>query len=552
MEKQTSILKKLLLGMSSIQIVSFIIVTFFINFGVMKNNNTLVSSILSAFEKDKNYSVTVLNDNVGKIAKKLERADQVTQKVIFDLYSSSYNTLNTSLANQFLPMYENFDFDTPAQISKALIENTKAVSYIKISTGEINATPDIYEFGQKLDKNAQSFTTEIKTAFISLSIELQVSLADMQAMNTVKDIFSEINLDNQALTALVSKSAKQSLVKTKTQADTLTQKGQKSLLYQIIILMTFVTFIVCFVLLCFTRTITTPLQETLKKVRTIAAGDLTTIVDITRYDEIGELQKVMKAMVEKMSSALKNVKLVADMVTKGGMELQTTSKTVSQGVSVQVATVEQISSSMEEMSSIVEQSSENARKTTLIAKETAKHAESGGKAVMETEQAMRIIAQKIDLVEEISRQTNLLALNAAIEAARAGDQGKGFAVVAAEVRKLAERSQTVAQEINGVARSSLDVASRAGKLITQIIPQIQQTSVKIKEIDVSSTEQANGIRENVTAIGQLDNVIQQNSVSAERLLATSEELDIQTQQLMEAIAYFKLEHSEIDVPVIRQ
>lgn len=196
---------------------------------------------------------------------------------------------------------------------------------------------------------------------------------------------------------------------------------------------------------------------------------------------------------------------------------------------------------MEEMNSSVVQNADNAKQTTVIAEKAAKDAHEGGKAVTETVQAMKSIADKIDIIEEIARQTNMLALNAAIEAARAGAHGKGFAVVASEVRKLAERSQTAAKEISGLSTNSVEIAEKAGKLIEDIVPGIQKTAELVHEISAFSNEQTNGIEQVTKAVQQLEKVIQQNAGATEEMASTSKELSDQAENLQEAAAFFKMD-----------
>ncbi|MDD5642464.1 MAG: methyl-accepting chemotaxis protein, partial [Syntrophales bacterium] len=188
----------------------------------------------------------------------------------------------------------------------------------------------------------------------------------------------------------------------------------------------------------------------------------------------------------------------------------------------------------------IKQNSDNAQQTEKIALKAAEDTKEGGNAVTETVTAMKEIASKISIIEEIARQTNLLALNAAIEAARAGEHGKGFAVVASEVRKLAERSQTAAGEINKLSASSVEVAERAGEMLERIVPDIQKTADLVQEINAASNEQRSGANQINMAIQQLDQVIQQNAAASEEMASTSEELLSQAEQLQTTIGFFRI------------
>jgi len=279
----------------------------------------------------------------------------------------------------------------------------------------------------------------------------------------------------------------------------------------------------------------------------IAEGDLT--VEIRERSAEDELMLALSAMVKKISDVVTEVKASADNVAAGSMELSTGSEQMSQGASEQAAAAEEVSSSMEQMSANIRQNADNAIQTEKMAAKSARDAQEGGKAVIQTVSAMKEIASKISIIEEIARQTNLLALNAAIEAARAGEHGKGFAVVASEVRKLAERSQKAAGEIGALSLSSVGVAETAGELLQKLVPDISRTAELVQEISASCREQDTGAEQINKAIQQLDMVIQQNAGSSEEMASTSEELASQAEQLQGAIAYFKIEEV---APVRRQ
>jgi len=288
------------------------------------------------------------------------------------------------------------------------------------------------------------------------------------------------------------------------------------------------------------RGITRPVGEAVKVIQRLENGDLTATLDDNRKDEIGQMAKALNTMCANLSDVVQNVKAAADNVAAGSMELSSSSQQMSQGATEQAAAAEEASSSMEQMSANIRQNADNAMETEKIAMKSADVAKDGGQAVAETVGAMKDIAEKISIIEEIARQTNLLALNAAIEAARAGEHGKGFAVVASEVRKLAERSQNAAAEISELSGSSVEIAERAGSMLGEMVPDIQRTAELVQEISASSKEQDTGADQINKAIQQLDSVIQQNASASEEMASTSEELSSQAEQLQDSIAFFTI------------
>ncbi len=301
-----------------------------------------------------------------------------------------------------------------------------------------------------------------------------------------------------------------------------------------------------------TRSITTPIGEALTTVNRLADGDLTVRITNTSKDETGQMLQAISTMIGRLTQVVTDVNSGAQALASASEEVSATAQSLSQAASEQAAGVEETSASIEQMTSSIAQNTENAKITDGMASKAATDAVDGGEAVQATVSAMKQIAKKIGIIDDIAAQTNLLALNAAIEAARAGEHGKGFAVVAAEVRKLAERSQVAAQEIGEVASSSVELAEKAGRLLSEIVPNIRKTSDLVQEITAASTEQSSGVGQINAAVSQLNQTTQQNASSSEELAATSEEMSSQAEQLQQTMTYFKLDSSQMSrTPVAR-
>ena len=354
----------------------------------------------------------------------------------------------------------------------------------------------------------------------------------------------------------------------------------KSVLSSVIILCSLLSGIVLivaiFVGVILTRSITRPLSASVAMLERLAGGDLGIEADIAmlkRRDELGQLAVAMNSTLNKLHAVVTDIQTASNQVSLGSAELadaaqqmstgisgiSSSSQQLSQGATEQAASAEEVSASIEQMSANIRQNADNATQTEGIAAKAAVDAKSGAAVVKDTADAMRQIAEKIAIIEEIARQTNMLSLNASIEAARAGEHGKGFAVVASEVGKLAERSKTAAAEISGLSKRSVEVADKAGIMLSEMVPNIQRTADLIQEISIASREQDAGTQQINKAITQLDTVIQNNASLSEEFSASSEEIAGQSEmvaataerlaeesaRMKQAIAFFRLQGRKV-------
>ncbi|MEE4209178.1 MAG: methyl-accepting chemotaxis protein, partial [Parvularcula sp.] len=270
----------------------------------------------------------------------------------------------------------------------------------------------------------------------------------------------------------------------------------------------------------------------------LASGDLS--VDLSPRSEADRLGRALDTLVERLRSVIARAANNAERLEVSAKDMSDTADQLASGSTQQAAAAEEASAAVEEMAANIRQSADNAGQTEKIAGQAAQDARASGEAVERAVRAMKTIAEKINIIQEIARQTDLLALNAAVEAARAGPQGRGFAVVASEVRKLAERSQEAATEIHILSGETVKVSGEAGRMLETLVPNIQRTADLVAEISASAREQSIGAEQINQAIRELDNVIQANTASADRSASTSLTLARQAAELTETIDFFDL------------
>ncbi len=285
--------------------------------------------------------------------------------------------------------------------------------------------------------------------------------------------------------------------------------------------------------------ITRPLKRGVEFARQIAEGNLEATIDIEQKDEIGELTAMLNKMKDKLYQTISSIQTAANHIADASAQVSNTSQGISQGSTEQASAAEEISASMEQMSASISQNTSNAQRTEQIASEATTGLNAGSRNVIDVTAAIKEIAEKITIIGDIAYQTNILSLNAAVEAARAGEYGKGFAVVADEVKKLAERSQDAATEIDKVSGAGVSLAEESRKLFNTIVPQIEDTLKLVQEITASSLEQNSGAEQVNDAVQQFNEVIQQNAASAEEMATNAEELASQAEYLKNMTSYFK-------------
>jgi methyl-accepting chemotaxis protein len=281
-------------------------------------------------------------------------------------------------------------------------------------------------------------------------------------------------------------------------------------------------------------------QEVGQVMGAVAEGDLTLRIERQFPGEFDQIKRSVNSSIEQLADTIHKVNDAVGEISNALAQVNAASQTLSQGATEQASSLEETTASVEEMSASISQNSDNAKVTDGIATKSAQDAARGGEAVTATVGAMKAIADKIRIVDDIAYRTDLLALNAAIEAARAGEHGKGFAVVAAEVRKLAERSQIAAQEIGELAGNSVDTAEQAGSLLSEMLPSIRKTADLVREIAAASNEQSSGVNQINAAMNQLNLTTQQTAAASEELASTAENVNSQATMLRELMLQFRL------------
>jgi methyl-accepting chemotaxis protein len=394
---------------------------------------------------------------------------------------------------------------------------------------DLTIRTDELQWINKMEESAKNYASAMLELELAWEERAKINVDRLLAANTIQAAAIETSEFELNLTSKASVGINNTLAR----SSYLVLVG---LIVAIIIAIGFAVFI--------TRNIVTGITRGVSIAQVIAEGDLSQEIGhdyLSRKDEIGTLAQAMHNMMNKLKEVISSVITGSDNIASASQQMSSTAQEMSQGGTEQASSAEEVSSSMEEMAANIQQNTENARQTEIIAREAEAGILSGSSASTQAVGAMRDIAEKISIIGEISRQTNILALNAAVEAARAGEHGKGFAVVAAEVRKLAERSQVAAAEIDKLSKFGVRISEEAGTKLAAIVPEIQKTARLVQEIAAASIEQNSGADQVNSAIQQLNQITQQNAAASEEMATSSEELASQADQLLEMVSYFKLD-----------
>jgi methyl-accepting chemotaxis protein len=438
---------------------------------------------------------------------------------------------NLSEASILIPQYEQtimMAFKTVQEINSLQMRQSRMTETAKTKV-------DVKKKPKKNVKNPVEKVVPDNKSVLSVQLaEKKAKLEELRITNTTISNKLKQNSDNLRISATAY---------TVEVADKFDQSIRSSF-FTLILISLFAFALSAGIAIYISQKITEPLMQGIEFTKTMAKGDLTAVLDVNQKDEIGMLADNLQQMNNRIREIITYVANTSENLASASLELSSSSQLVSQGASEQASSAEEVSAAIEEMAANIQQNKENAKRTEIIAVKAEKDIYNGSGKVIQTVDAMREIANKISIIGDIAFQTNILALNAAVEAARAGEHGRGFGVVASEVGKLADRSKLAATEIDQLTKTSTYNAEEAGKLMKDIVPDIQKTSQLIQEISAANFEQSAGADQINLAIQQLNMVTQQNAATSEELSTNAVELSAQAEQLQDIISFFKISNAE--------
>lgn len=425
---------------------------------------------------------------------------QLDTKSLVAIWGQIENSTREGKSNSLLPLKEDLEY------LKKRINNNYSAGEIKNSLNDVVSLADGY---------IRSYST--------------VKIKELEGYQVEKEIMWEVR-------ALADLGQNQIMVVGETTSSVVSRV--KNIIWSALILLFIISLFAAYYL---PTSITRPIIESLKNAEKVADGDLTVVFNVKSKDEVGQLSAALNNMVNNLKILISDIALGASEIIQTSTLLLKESSELTDGANQQAAAAEEVSSSMQQIHANIQQNTDNARKTESLAIKAAKSMKENSDASNIAAQNMHEITQKVSIIGEIAFQTNILALNAAVEAARAGAEGRGFAVVAAEVRKLAERSQNAAAEINSVSSSTVRSSEEVLERISHLTPEIEQTALLVQEIASASIEQLSGVEQINNALQQLNAVTQRNAVNSNEINTVAIKLESLSDRLNENIIKFRFE-----------
>ncbi len=506
--------KKLFIGVLLINAVSLLAISGLINNRASSNSRNMVESTLMTVQKKQTHSYLVLDKGFADVETTLAAADKKTMAIMMGLYKTSYQTLVEATANQIFPMIENFDFDSAGEVVKKLIKNAPAVKWIRLETANPASRDDIFEFGKKAGGDTLLFNHKIRTDFAFLRISMQISTAEMTALNTVRALMAKINADNRNLAAIIKNDAGQTLATAKIKARADSEKLGARMLTQSIIMVIILLILTGVILVLYIR----------------------------------------KVVINPINSTVAGLSNNSEMVAGHAKSMSASSVTVADAARQQAASLEETSASLEEISAMTRQNADNSGMACRLMKRVSEVMAKADAMMKQLNASMDEMTRASDqtsqinkTIDEIAFQTNLLALNAAVEAARAGEAGAGFAVVADEVRNLAMRAAEAAKNSESLIKQTLSTVAEGSRLSRDVgetfsgmNEQINEAVNIVNEIATASNEQSKGISQLNIAVADQDKLVQQNAFAASNFDSTARDLARQVEMLDEMISRLSL------------